>query len=106
MSRRDLIGEPADDSPEFVVLNVERRGWFTWEALIQARRSFTWSGFPPRQMARMLARWIEPEISIAAGETFRLLLPRRLAEQGRLIGFEEIAENPAFQDRWTGTPLG
>ena len=60
MNTEELIGGPADESPEFVVLAVERRGWFTSEAVTQSRRSFTWSGFPPNLLRTMAYRWVEP----------------------------------------------
>jgi hypothetical protein len=41
-----------------------------------------------------------------AGETVRLLLPRRLARQGALVRYDEIAGNPALAERWTGVAAG
>lgn len=95
--------------PEFVVLAVERRGWFSHEATIAARYAFTRSGWPPRRWCYSLtsSRWtggLEPQLALKAGESFRLLLPRRLAQPGRLIAYEEIAGNPALFERWSAVP--
>jgi hypothetical protein len=89
---------------------VERRGWFSHEATIAARYAFVRDGWPPRSWFAgplRMAGWVrmEPEFSVAAGETFRLLLPRRLAEPRRLIAYEEIAGNPALTEHWTGVPV-
>lgn len=86
---------------------MERRGWFSHEATIAARYGFTRSGWPQRGWGwgvrvRRIAVDLEPQFSMKAGETVRLLLPRRLAQPGTLIGYEEIAGNPALFERWSG----
>jgi hypothetical protein len=100
-----LIGEgPPPEGGEFEVIAVERLHWFSADVVIAARRAFTRRRTAAsRHFYRVVP--YEPsdsEIAIRQGETFHLLLPRRLATPGRLIDFDEIAENPAFEARWRG----
>ena len=63
-------------------------------------------GWPPRPLRGFPVPGLMPRLSVAAGETFRLLLPRRLAQRGRLIAYDEVAGNPALAERWAGVPTG
>jgi hypothetical protein len=103
-----LIGEapPAGDAPggEFEVIGVERLGWFSADVVIAARHAFTRRRDALTRHFYRITPY-EPfasEIAIRAGETFHLLLPRRLARQGQRIDFDEMADNPAFEARWRG----
>lgn len=98
-----MIGEaPGDPGPEFVVVSIERRGWFSADLLLAARYAFTRRMDGMRRFGLTAYCGLDCEISFRQGETLSLLLPRRFAEPGRLVAFEEVAENPAFEARWVG----
>jgi hypothetical protein len=85
------------------VIGIERLGWFSADLVIAARRAFTRRRSPAQRGFRIVAYVpFDSEIAVRQGETFHLLLPRRYAKAGRLIDFDEVAENPAFEARWRG----
>jgi hypothetical protein len=72
--------------------------------LIAARYAFTRRVDGGRRFGLTAPVAVDCEIAFREGETIRLLLPRRLAETGRLIPLEEVADNPALDARWVGVP--
>jgi hypothetical protein len=72
--------------------------------VVAARFAFTRTMDGSRRFRLTAPCAIDCEIAFRQGEAVRLRLPRRLAEPGLLLPFEEVAESPALDSRWKGVP--